>query len=170
MAYRNKTYVCFDADNDIDYYKKMLKWKADDDIDFDFYDAHDLNNLRDDTQEETIKRKLRERFTDTKLLIVLVGDVTKNLYKYVRWEIEVALKLEIPIIAVNIMSNTTRILDNYPPIIRDDQLILNVQYNQILLQYSIDNWIDVHSNQLKKGNIYQQVWKRRIYEKLGLAY
>jgi len=60
MAYRNKTYVCFDADNDIDYYKKMLKWKADDDIDFDFYDAHDLNNLRDDSQEETIKRKLRE--------------------------------------------------------------------------------------------------------------
>ena len=170
MAYRNKTYVCFDADNDIDYYKKMLEWKADDNIDFNFYDAHDLNNLRDDSQEETIKRKLRERFSDTKLLIVLVGDATKNLYKYVRWEIEVALKLEIPIIAANIVSNQTRVLENYPPILRDDQLVLNVQFNQKLLQYSIDNWIDQHNNQLKKGNINQCIWKPHIYEKLGLVY
>ena len=41
MAYRNKTYVCFDADNDFEFYQKMLDWNSDDDIDFNFYDAHD---------------------------------------------------------------------------------------------------------------------------------
>ncbi len=167
MAYRNKTYVCFDADNDIDYYTTMLKWKANDNIDFNFHDAHDLNNLRDDSKEETIKAKLRERFSDTKLLVVLVGDVTKNLYKYVRWEIEVALKLNIPIIAVNIVDSQTRIYSNYPPILRDE-LVLNVQYNQVLLQYSIDNWINSHENLLNKDDIGNKVWNESVYKKLGL--
>jgi hypothetical protein len=167
MAYRNKTYVCFDADNDFQYYKEMLEWKANDNIDFNFYDAHDLNNLRDDSNEETIKRKLRERFNDTKLLIVLVGDVTKNLYKYVRWEIEVALNLEIPIIAANITDNQTKNHNNHPPILRNE-LVLNVQFHPILLQHSIDNWIDEHNKLKKKEEINNRIWKEHIYQNLGL--
>ena len=30
MAYRNKTYVCFDADSDIRYYNLMKAWKEND--------------------------------------------------------------------------------------------------------------------------------------------
>lgn len=167
MAYRNKTYVCFDADNDFDYYQQMLDWKADDEIEFNFYDAHDLNNLRDDSQEETIKRKLRERFNDTKLLIVLVGDTTKNLYKYVRWEIEVALNLEIPIIAVNIIDSNTRIYSNYPPILRNE-LVINVQFHPKLIQYSIDNWINEHNRLKNIDEINNRIWKEHIYQSLGL--
>lgn len=74
------------------------KWK----IDFDFYNAHDLNNLRDGSSEETIKTKLKERLKNTKQAIVLVGENTKNLYKFVRWEIDVAMSMDIPIIAVNL--------------------------------------------------------------------
>lgn len=167
MAYRNKTYVCFEADNDMAYYEEMKKWKADDNIAFNFYDAHDLNNIREDSQEETIKRRLRERFADTKLLIVLVGSRTKHHYKYVRWEIEVALNLEIPIIAVNILSNKSREYDYYPPILRDE-LVLNTQFNQRILQYSIDNWINENNIQKKLGNINNRVWKEHVYQALGL--
>ena len=167
MAYRNKTYVCFDADGDIEYYKKMLQWKADDNIEFNFYDAHDLNNLREDSSDETIKIRLRERFNDTKLLIVLVGNQTRFHYKYVRWEIEVALKLEIPIIAVNIIDNQTRIWDKYPPILRDE-LVINIQYNQKLIQYSIDNWINEHNRLVAQKVKNNRVWKEHIYRNLGL--
>lgn len=167
MAYRNKTYVCFDADNDFDYYQQMKEWKADDNIDFNFYDAHDLNNIRDDSQEDTIKRKLRERFSDTKLLIVLVGESTKYLYKYVKWEIEVALDLEIPIITVNIIDSNTHIYKNYPPILRD-KLVINVQFHPKIIQYSIDNWITEHNRLLKQGEINNRVWKEHIYQRLGL--
>ncbi len=167
MAYRNKTYVCFDADNDFDYYQQMLVWKADDNIAFNFYDAHDLNNIREDSQEETIKRKLRQRFSDTKLLIVLVGDSTKNLYKYVRWEIEVALNLGIPIITVNIIDGNTRIDKNHPPILRNE-LVINVQFHPKLIQYSIVNWISEHNRLLKQEEINNRVWKENIYQSLGL--
>lgn len=167
MAYRNKTYVCFDADNDIEFYKTMKEWKADDNIPFNFYDAHDLNNIREDSQEETIKRRLRERFQDTKLLIVLVGSQTRYHYKYVRWEIEVALDLEIPIIAVNILDGRTRIYDNYIPLLRD-KLVLNVQFNIRLLQYSIDNWISENDRLKREGTINNRIWKEHIYRNLGL--
>ena len=92
MAYRNKTYVCFDADNDINYYYLMLAWKENERIAFDFQNAHEINNLRDGSSEETIKSKLRERLKNTKVFIVLIGEHTKNLYKYVRWEIEFAVE------------------------------------------------------------------------------
>ena len=45
MAYTNKTYVAFDADNDIHYYQLMKAWKQNDNTNFNFYDAHDLTNL-----------------------------------------------------------------------------------------------------------------------------
>ena len=34
MAYRNKTYVAFDADSDIRYYRLMTAWKQSDYSDF----------------------------------------------------------------------------------------------------------------------------------------
>ena len=70
MAYRNKTYICFDADNDIHYYNLMKAWKASKKIDFDFYNAHEINTIRDTNQEQTIKRKLRERLQNAKILMV----------------------------------------------------------------------------------------------------
>ena len=72
MPYRNKTYVCFDADNDIHYYRLMLAWKQSDNTNFQFYNAHDLNRLLPTSSEETIKRRLRERLVNTKIFIVLI--------------------------------------------------------------------------------------------------
>ena len=45
MGYRNKTYVIFDGDNDMWAYRFMRGWNAQDHMDFDFYDAHDIRPL-----------------------------------------------------------------------------------------------------------------------------
>ena len=66
MAYRNKTYVAFDGDKDIRYYHLMKAQKQSDKTDFNFYDAHDLNTARDSSQEESIKRQLREFWNNEK--------------------------------------------------------------------------------------------------------
>jgi len=102
MSYRNKTYVIFDGDTDIYAYRIMKGWKALEHLDFDFYDAHDLNVLTSQAGEETVKRKLRERLKNTKQAIVLIGPNTKNLHRFVRWEIDAVLSMDIPIIAVNL--------------------------------------------------------------------
>src|SRR6266436_4956220 len=102
MAYRNKTYVCFDGDSDIRYYRLMQAWAANDKFAFNFYNAHDLNTARDDSQEASIKRQLSERFANSKDFVVLIGDKTKFLRKFVQWEMEVALRLGLPIVGVNL--------------------------------------------------------------------
>ena len=35
---------------------------------------------------------MRERFINTKIFVLLVGEHTRYLYKYVRWEIQEAIK------------------------------------------------------------------------------
>ncbi|OQB42288.1 MAG: hypothetical protein BWY04_00353 [candidate division CPR1 bacterium ADurb.Bin160] len=72
MVYANKTYIAFDADNDIHYYRLMCARKHNDNTSFNFYDAHDLNNLRSYASEEQIKRKLSERMQNAKIFILLV--------------------------------------------------------------------------------------------------
>ena len=85
MSYRNKTYVIFDGDNDMWAYAYMKGWKKNQNVDFNFQDAHDLNTITNLSSEENTKRKLRERLVNTKQAIVLIGDSTKDLYRFVRW-------------------------------------------------------------------------------------
>lgn len=86
MAYKNKVYVSMDADNDLRYYYLMKAWKQSDHTSFNFYDAHDINNIYDKS-EASIKAGLQERFRNTKVFVLLVGEHTKYLYKYVRWKL-----------------------------------------------------------------------------------
>lgn len=103
MAYRNKTYVAFDGDNDMWAYRFMKGWNALDSVDFNFHDAHSINELTDRASDETyIKRVLRERLVNSKSFILLLGEYTKTLRKYIPWEIDIAIELDIPIVVVNL--------------------------------------------------------------------
>jgi hypothetical protein len=150
MGYKNKTYVCFDADTDMNYYRLMQAWKENENIAFDFQNAHEINSIRDGSSEETIKRKLRERLENTKVLVVLIGENTKNLYKYVRWEIEYAIEKDIPIIAVNL--NGKKNVDDAlcPPILRD-KLAIYIPYGQKIMNYALNNWPANHAKHKSDG-------------------
>ena len=69
MAYRNKTYVCFDGDSDMKYYNLMKAWKQSDNTNFNFYDAHELNTAYDSSKEKSIKKQLKiNKFATEQLL------------------------------------------------------------------------------------------------------
>lgn len=167
MAYRDKTYICFDADTDMWSYKFMKGWKNNDNIDFDFYDAHDINNLWKDSNEATIKGKLRERMKSAKLFLVIVGEKTKNLFKFVRWEIDVALELKIPIIAVYLNESKTLDSNVCPPIIRNE-LVLHIPYKQAAIKWAIDNWINRHKFHKDQGHSGSITLTAELYKKLGI--
>lgn len=165
MSYRNKTYVIFDGD-DIHYYRLMQAWRENDNMDFDFNDAHDIGGIREDSEETTIKRHLRERFSNSKQVVVLVGDNTKNKYKYVRWEIEVAQVLELPIIVVNLNGKRKIDYDLCPTIIKTC-LAVHISYNRDIIKYALDHWPDFHeSNKDAKSVPYS--YKESVYEDLRL--
>lgn len=167
MSYRNKTYVIFDGDTDRWAYVYMKGWKSNENVDFEFYDAHDVGGIRSDSEEETVKRHLRERFSLSSQVAVLIGEHTKNLYKYVRWEIEVAQALDLPIIGVNL--NGQRQYHEYrcPPILRDT-FTVHVSYNKNIIQHALDNWPGYyHSNKNTSSDINLH-FTEQVYTNLGL--
>lgn len=153
MAYRNKTYVAFDGDNDITNYRIMQAWKSNDNIDFNFLDAHDLNTARDSSNEESIKAQLRVRMQNSKLFLLLVGENTYRCTKFVKWEIESAIRRKMPIIVVNL--NGIKSHDNtLCPSILDNVLALHIPFKKNVIQYAIDNWPMSHdklSREMRNG-------------------
>lgn len=168
MGYKNKTYVCFDADTDMKYYTLMKAWKENDKHDFNFHNAHEINTLRDGSSEETIKKKLRERLANTKVLIVLIGENTKNLYKYVRWEIEYAVEKNIPIVAVNLNKLKKKDAKLCPPILRDE-LAVHVPFGLKIINYALNDWPEKHDKySSKKEDKCAYKYNDTVYNKLDL--
>lgn len=164
MAYTNKTYICFDADTDMLHYNLMKAWKEHEHIAFNFHNAHELNSLRPWSSEATIKAKLRERLQNTKVLVVLIGKSTKYLYKFVRWEIEYALEMDIPIIAVNL--NGSRVKDDLCPPILKNELVVFVPFGQKILNYALNNWPDSHISHRRNGENVPYSYKDSVYNSL----
>lgn len=144
MSYRNKTYVAFNANyplgkGDFNYYNLMLAWKNNDNIEFNFHNAHDLNSLTDRASDDQIYRKLKERMKNTKQFIILVGEHTKNMYKFVRWEITIALEMNVPIIAVNLDGRNSD-TERTPPILKNEAYFVSVPFEMKKIKYALDNF------------------------------
>lgn len=139
------TYIIFDGDKDKWAYAHMKGWDALPTVPFTFTNAHDLDNMTARAQgEEYVKRHLRARMEKSTAVVVLIGESTKNLFKFVRWELELAKDLGLPIIAVNL--NGSRKQDDLcPPIIRDEPVV-HVPFKLDPIKYALTNW----PNQFRK--------------------
>ena len=167
MAYRNKTYICFDGDNDMLYYNLMKAWKQNDNTEFNFYNAHDLNHALDTSMEETIKRKLRERLNNTKMFVVLLGEHTKYLTKFVRWKMEQAKKMELPIIVVNLNNKRTVDNDRFPSAL-NDYITVSIPFKAKIMQYALENWESSFNYYKNNNKVDKYIYKDSVYSELGL--
>jgi len=165
MGYRNKTYVIFDGDEDIWAYGFMKGWKTNDHIDFDFHDAHEINKIRDDSLESVVKAKLRVRLANTRQAIVLVGEKTKNLYRYVRWEIETCLELGIPIVVVNLNNKRSLDAELCPPILKGTRSV-HVAFKMKIIKHALD---DFCGNFEKYQNDVDWSYSDTVYNNLGIV-
>lgn len=167
MPYRNKIFASFDGDKDIHYYRLMKAWHQSDRSTFNFFDAHDINTARDSSLEATIKRRLRERLLNSRVFVSLVGESTRYLYKFVRWEIEQAISLNLPIIAVNL--NGKRVMDpqRCPPLLRDTKS-MHISFNAAILEYSLEHWPRQHASYETKDVSSWYYFNDQIYRSLGL--
>ena len=164
MAYRNKTYICFDGDKDMHYYRLMTAWVGNDNCSFNFHNAHDLNTARDSSQEESIKRQLMERFSNSKQLIVLIGESTRFLTKFVKWEMEVALKQHLPIIAVNL--NGSRYQDDRCPSTIRNALAIYVPFEMKVIKFAMDSWSGWHLAHRSQGKTGPYHYEDLVYRSL----
>lgn len=166
MSYRNKTYVIFDGDNDMWAYAYMKGWNTSEHVAFDFNDAHDIGGIRSDSEEETVKRHLRERFRNSSQVIVLIGEHTKNLYKYVRWEIEVAQSLGLPIIAVNLNNKRSMDPERCPTILKG-KYVAHISFKMKIIKHALDNFPSEFAGRRSNDGGDRQ-YSDSIYTSLGL--
>jgi len=140
MSYRDPTYVIFDGGNDMWAYGFMLGWVRNDKVAFDFKDAHDLDTMTSRAQgEEYVKKHLRARMEKSVAALVIVGESTKNLYKFIRWELELAQSLGLPIVATNLNDKRRQDDDLCPPIIRNT-CVLHVAFRMAIIRKALDEW------------------------------
>lgn len=164
------TYVIFDGDNDGWAYQYIRGWAANRRLDFGFKDSHNLDNMGPNAQnEQYVKRNLRTRMEGSTLALVLVGEKTKNLYRYVRWEIDVAMELNVPIVVVNL--NKSRDVDEarMPPILRGF-CALHIAYRYRAIKHAIENWPRILrslTNQQRSEG--PSVFTAQTYTSLGLG-
>ena len=167
MPYRNKVFVSFDGDHDIHYYRLMQAWKQNDRSPFNFFDAHDINTARDTSTPATIKQRLSERLANTRVVVSLIGERTRYLYRFVRWELEQAVSRGIPIIGVNL--NGTRSQDQAlcPPVLRSE-LVVYTSFQPVILQYALENWPEEHRRLRSRGVAGPHYYDQDVYRTLGL--
>ncbi|WP_264406520.1 TIR domain-containing protein [Vibrio owensii] len=160
MSYQNKTYVIFDSDTDIIKYRTMTVWKVSENIDFNFHNAHDLKYIREEFTEDTIKKKLRERLANTKQALVIVGKNTRNLHSFLRWEIEVAISLDIPIIAIN-LCNSDGSTSKTPSTLIKNAYFVSIPFDIKKIKYALDNFpSDYHKNKSKSPSSRFYDWSK----------
>ena len=167
MAYRNKTFVSFDGDNDMSYYRLMQAWHQNDNTAFSFYNAHDLNTARDSSQEESIKRQLIERLLNSKIFVLLIGEKTRYLTRFVKWEMDQALSLGLPIIGVNLNGLRQQDPERCPPTIQN-ALAVHVSYNAKIMQHALENWPANYEQLKQTGTQGPHYYNQTVYETLGL--
>jgi hypothetical protein len=104
---------------------------------------------------------------NAKQMILLVGEETKNLRKFIPWEIELARKKDIPIIVVNLNGKRDYDADRCPSAVNDGTYTIDVSFNAKIIQYALDKFpADYEQHKSEKEGHWH--YKNSVYESLGL--
>lgn len=169
MSYRNKTYVAF-ASEDIRCYRLMEAWRDNENIDFEFYDAHDLYISLDTSKPETIKRNLRERMKNAKQIVLLGSSTGKKKgsdgTSFLAHEVKVAIEFSLPVVVANLDGDRNIDEDFIPQLFPDaDYYTLSVSFQPAIIKYALDNYAPNFAQSTRTGPHY---YPEKIYTSLGL--
>lgn len=169
MSYRNKTYVAF-ASEDIRSYRLMEAWRANTNIDFNFYDAHDLYISRDTSKPETIKRNLRQRMKNAKQIVLLGSRDGKRKggdgVSFLAHEVKVIIEFNLPVVVANLDGNRSIDTNFIPaPLLNADYYTLSVSFQPKIIQHALDNYAPKYTASSKSGSHY---YTSPTYSALGL--
>jgi hypothetical protein len=160
------------ASEDIDYYYLMKAWKGNQYIDFDFYDAHDLNVALDTSSAETIKRRLRERIRNAKQAVLLASPnaLTKaaNKNSFLAYEIDLLLEYKIPIVIANLDGSRRLVIGNTPAtLLGTGQAMLFTSFQAKIIRKALDDFVERFNKGEYKEPQYL-FYPDKAYEDLGL--
>jgi hypothetical protein len=158
MSYRNKTYVAF-ASEDISSYRLMEAWRENKNLDFNFYDAHDLYVARDTSTVETIRGRLRERMKNAKQFVLLGSSKAKGKgddgKSFLWYEIKTMISLDLPVVVANLGGNR-EIDKSFIPnqLLNANYYTVSVSFQPKIIKYALDNYAVNYAGSTKRGPHY----------------
>ena len=170
MSYRNKTYVAF-ASEDIRSYRLMEAWRDNDRIDFNFFDAHDLFIALDSSNRETIKRRLRQRLTETAKQVVLLGSANAKKkgsdgYSFLDHEIKTIIDLDLQVVVANLDGDRTVDRGFIPNrFLEEDYYTVSTSFQPTIIKHALDSYAPAYASSGKTGPHY---YEAHVYQGLGL--
>ena len=155
MSYRNKTYVAF-ASEDIRYYWLMEAWRENENIDFSFFDAHDLYVARDTSKPESIKSRLSERMKNAKQFVLLGSRTAKSKggdgTSFLAHEIKTMVKLDLPVVVANLDGDRTVDAAFIPkPLLDANYYTVSVSFQPKIIKHALDNYAANYADSSKTG-------------------
>lgn len=169
MSYRNKTYVAF-ASEDITSYRLMEAWRDNKNIDFNFYDAHDLYISRDSSKPETIKRNLRERMKNAKQVVLLGSKDAKKKgsdgRSFLAHEVAVLMEFDLPVVVANLDGDRSVDISYIPrPLLDANYYTMSVSFQPAVIKFALDNYASNFNGSSKTGSY---SYKSAVYSRLGI--
>lgn len=167
MSYRNKTYVAFASEN-IHLYRLMEAWRDNDNIDFNFYDAHSLFISRDTSKPETIKRNLRERMSNAKQVILIGTPEAKRKggdgVSFLAHEVQVMMEFNLPVVIANHDGDKTVDKNLIPsPLLDAKYYTMSVALSPAIIKYALDDYAVDFKTSSNTGCYY---YDQSVYDKL----
>ena len=169
MSYRNKTYVAF-ASEDFHFHRLMEAWRENENIEFSFFDAHDLYRARDTSMPETIKRNLRERLKNAKQVVLLGSANAKSKggdgRSFLSYEVGVVIEFDLPVVVANLDGDRNVDKAFIPkPFLDADYYTLSVSFQPAIIKKALDAYAPQYSTSGRSGPHY---YKDDIYKSVGL--
>lgn len=182
MAYRNGTYIAFHADgsnkpveSDIKYYNLIKAWTAKKDDDFAIINSHEKNAaVRDTSKKQTLEVRLKNRLSNSKNMILIIGPTTKNDTDWVPFEISYAVdKCDIPIIAAytgyEYVRAPEKLRSLWPKALRDriddgTASVIHIPFKKNPLKDAVGQFS--HTNKPKNGGLGK--YSSKAYEEFGI--
>jgi MTH538 TIR-like domain (DUF1863) len=162
------TYVVFDGDKDRYAYGFMKGWKVNERVEFDFRDAHDVGAMTGRAQDETyVKSELRKRMKVSSQVLVLVGESTKYLRKFVGWEIDLAIEFGLPIIVVNLNEKRQMDADLCPVPLRTGYVV-HIPFKRAIIKYTLERFPAEFASR-DRSAVGPRYYNDDVYRSLGLG-
>jgi hypothetical protein len=104
---------------------------------------------------------------NAKQAVVLIGPYTKNLRKFVPWEIEIAKEKHLPIVAVNL--NNLRSFDAQlcPASLREYPAV-HVPFRMKIIRHALDGYVSEFSMHASSWEASPRYYGDHVYSQLGI--
>lgn len=151
-------YVAIDASNDIKYYEEFKSLLRTSDEHFNIFDSIDYFKQLDKNPDDEVKFKIQKNLERADIVVVLLTKTFKSMRKFSKWQLEHAINIGKPIIAIN--PNRIRSVDyDVCPTILKTHLSLHIPYDIKALEVAVKYWPASHAEHMKNEKEQRKIYK-----------